>query len=719
MKVRASAVPLGLAVFLAVSACMSSALAQPADAAKKDEAKAKKEDVEKVVVTAQKRSEALQDVPMSVSVFSRGAIENRGIDSVADVASQLPGVKFGEFSATGTISMRGVGTTIVSGAGENSVATHIDGMFLSQPAALTMIQQDIGSIEVLRGPQGTLYGRNATGGVINFISAKPTDDFHYSVTLGAGNYERRYAKGFVSGPISDTARVRLSLQADDRDGYARNVTTGQSLEDLTGLGGRLSLDVDMSETWSLEARVFAQRDDFAGPVYDGFYAGFTIVPPPLTDLDPRRVASSTIYDSSKDLYGAVITNTFDVGFASLKSITGYTDFTYDGKFDGIGAVLSVPLDRTLGARTFSEELNLQGETDRLDWLVGVFYMLDDVEARSLTDFTGLFGIPSNLTVEQSSTRESISAFADVTLKLADRWSAFGGARVLSENLKQDLTTVNTTLGISTTLCSPATVPQDMDDSTVTGRLGLKFDATDDAMLYGQAAWGYKPGGFSQSNCNNPYEAETVDALEIGFHTIWRDARLTFNAAAFYYDNTNLQLEQATPAGIPVVNAPESHVLGAEAEVFWQPVDGLRINAALTLLDSQYDRFINQDPLLGAPPGISLKGVPLNNAPSYSASLGAEYAFGLAEAGTLTLRGEAYITDKYNVREFNLPWTVQDGYTQFSAFAIWDSSSEHYQVRAFVKNATDEDVLGGVLGFGGAIGSFLPPRTFGIEFKLRN
>ena len=672
--------------------------------------------VEEIVVTAQKRAQTIQNVPAAVSAFSAGAIEDRGIASMADLAVQLPGVKFGEFSATGTVTVRGVGTTIVSGAGENSVAVHIDGMFLSQPAALTMVQGDLGSVEVLRGPQGTLYGRNATAGVVNFISAQPSDALTYGLTAGAGNYERRYLNGYVSGALRENVRARLYLSYDERGGYAENTVTGQELDDLESLGGRLAFDVDFSPAWTSQFRIFAQRDAFAGPIYDGFDPSFSILPAPLVDFDPRRVASSVIYDSSKELLGGVMRHELDLGGARLTSITGYTDFTYAGRFDGIGAVLPVFLDRRLDARTFSHEFNLSREWDGGSWLAGFYFLNDRIKGISTTDFSALYGVPAIQFVNQNSQRNSVSVFADATFDLSERWSVFGGARLLHDDLRQELVNVTTMMGFPIVNCG-AEPRQEDDGLSVTGRLGAQYRASDNVRLYGQISRGYKPGGFSQSTCDNPFDAETVDAVEFGYRGSWNRGRLIFNATAFYYANRNLQLEQATPSGIPVVNAPKSHVLGLEAELFWRPTDALRLDASLTLLDSAYDEFINQDPLLGAPPGASLEGVRLNGAPEFSATLGLEYAFDLQAAGMLTLRGEIYHSSEYNLREFDLPWTIQDAYTQFNAYAFWDSADGGVRIRGYVKNLTDEDVLGGVLGFGGAIGSYLPPRTFGIEITL--
>ena len=669
-----------------------------------------------VTVNAQKREESAQDVPITLNAFTPNQIAERGLDSISDLAGQLPGVQFSEFSGSGNVSIRGVGTAIVSGTGENSVAVHIDNIFLTQPKAFTMIQEDLGSVEVLKGPQGTLYGRNSTGGVINFFSAAPSTEFGAGASLLAGNYDRYKATGYITGPLSDNVAARLSVQVEERGGYSQNLTTGQELEDLSAKGGRLSIDASPAAGWDSALRISYRKEDFAGPVYDSFDANFPVVPPPFSALDPREVRSQADFDSSKELTLVSLKNTVALSDSvKLVSVTGYSDFEEKGIFDGVGSDVSVLLDRQQTSEAFTQELNLVGETDTLDWLLGVYYLKEDIDSAANTDFSSFSNLPFGSIIQsnvQSSSKTSYSVFADATYSVSDRTRIFGGVRWIQEEIEQDLYV--STAGFE--LCSPFTVPQENIDSDITGRLGLQYDATANAMVYGQVSRGYKVGGYSQSTCNNPFKPETIDAVEAGLKGSFNNGRVKFNAAAFYYDYSNLQLEQATPTGIPVVNAPSSHVLGADVELVALISDALSVDALVSLLDSEYDEFINTDPLLGAPPGADLSGIALNYAPAYSLLLGADYRLDFQAGGDLSLRGEVYVTDEYQVREFELPWTTQDGFTQVNAYITWTPSDDHYRVRAFVKNATDEDVLGGVLGFGGALGSFQPPRTYGIELS---
>ena len=247
--------------------------------------------VAEVVVTAQRRSENIQKVPMAVAAISAEAIRNRGIESLDDVQSQVPGLKFGHFSGGDNVSIRGVGSAFVSGAGQSSVAIYVDGVYLSQIESLGMGQADLAGIEVLKGPQGTLYGRNSTGGVVNFKTNAPTSQFSYGATVGYGNYNDIKAEGYVSGPVSDRVRLRLFIENEDRQGYTTNDFTGQKLNGLNSFGGRLSLDADVTDRWKTEIRLSSWKDSYTGPVYDGFDPNFALLPAPFIDFDARRVNS--------------------------------------------------------------------------------------------------------------------------------------------------------------------------------------------------------------------------------------------------------------------------------------------------------------------------------------------------------------------------------------------------------------------------------------------
>lgn len=672
-----------------------------------------------LIVTANRRDENLQDVAASVSALGADAIQERHIERMGDVANTVPGMKFGEFANSGNLSIRGVGTAFVSGGGESSAAVHIDGVFLPTTATYRMGTFDLQRVEVLKGPQGTLYGRNSTAGVVNFITQAPSSELEAGANFGIGNYSLRQGEAYISGPIlGDSVRARLVLRGEDRDGYVENTLSGQDLDDMHASGGRLSIDADLTDWWTAKLRFTRSVEDTAGPAFDSFDGTFVVAGLPVSsvELDPYLLESPVIYDSGRDLTLVTLTNTFALaGNIDLVATTGYTDFEVHSFYDTLGSSVGyVPLESQSDTRAFSQELLLRATHGPVDWIVGAYGYERRIDRSNTTDQTTLGG-PVNSAAYESG-QDSWAVFADATLNITDRTRVFAGARYISESLF-DRQTLRIDASPLPPACPAIGTARYRDETANTGRLGIQHDLTEDAMIYAQASRGYKAGGFAGSDCADAFEPETVNALELGYKSSWFGNSLRFNASVFYNDIENLQLEQATFAGIPVVNAPKSHSLGAEFSLAWLVTDRLSIDANLTLLESEYDEFAAGDVGLGPPfPPASLAGNPLNNAPDASGFLGIEYEIPFQNDHSLTLRGEAIATTDYQLREVIRPWTVQEGYVMTNFFATY-RASDRLSISGWVKNAGDEPVLGGVLGFFGAMGTYGPPRTYGINIRL--
>jgi len=688
--------------------------------------------VGEVVVTAERRSENIQKVPMAVAAIGAAAIRDRNIESLDDVQSEVPGLKYGHFSGGDNVSIRGVGSAFISGAGQSSVAIYVDGVYLSQIESLGMGQADLSGIEVLKGPQGTLYGRNSTGGVVNFTTNAPTKQFSAGATVGYGNYNEQKEEGYVSGPISDRVRLRLFVENEDRDGDITNDYNGKKVNGVNSFGGRLAMDADVSDGWKSEIRLSSWKDNYTGPVYDGIYPGFALVPAPFNDFDAYRVNTPVNYGSARTNSIAVLKNTFKINDdIHLVSTTGFNDFINNEALDALGnSLLPLPIVIHRRADEFTQEFNLLGDTGKARWILGAFFLNQLVDQTNVTDESNLVGItpqhigigPVGSSVLQhgkvQALERSASVFGDVSYNVADATKVYAGVRVTYDEARQKLTEGTSVFGNNTNLCSPDTDPEYVDDTSVTGRVGAQQQITASSMAYAQYSRGYKAPNFSQSTCNNPFLAETIDAFEIGYKSQWFDNLLTFNAAGFHYGYDNLQLEQATLTGIPVVNAPRAHIWGFESTIVARPVAHLRFDLGLTLLDAHYDQFVSQDPNNGVPLGTNLAGVQLDNAPSAAGNVGVEVDHEWSGFGKITWRGEISLTTSYHVREFNEPWTIQKGYGSVNLYTTYETPDGHYQLRLYAKNVGDVTVLSGELGYGGALGEFEMPRTFGAEASVR-
>ncbi|MDB5972305.1 MAG: hypothetical protein JWQ90_4755 [Hydrocarboniphaga sp.] len=686
--------------------------------------------IDEVIVTAQKRSENVQDVPVTMNVMTAETLLDRDISTINDLQTTFSGLKIDNFGGSSNISIRGVGTTFTSGNGENSVAVHLDGVYLPDPKMATMVQADLASIEVLRGPQSTLYGKNSTAGVINFISAAPTESFEAGVTSGLGNYSEQNLSAYISGPLSDKIRARLYIAGDRHDGYTDNLVTGQDLDNLKGIGGRASVEADVTSNWLLDAVLSYRHEDTNGPSYQPYNPDLPILPPGLSTYEPRKVTSPFIWGAYKELEVLSVRNTVDLSdTTSLVLLSGLSRFNSKFKFDGLASLVTVPLTSQAQSRNVSQEINLKGSTESMKWLLGAFYFhgKETDPATTLLDNL-LAGSPAPapthyLSVEnpQVQRRASSSLFADVTYSLGPKTRVYGGARLLNENLDQELTNYLITGRdpsdyTTTIVCSPETNPQHLNTWNGTGRLGLQQDFAERVMGYTQVSRGYKAGGFSITTCDNEYKPETVTAYEIGLKSQWLERRLTANLSAYYYDYKDLSIEQASVTAIPIVNAPKSHVLGLDFDTRYNLTRIWSTDFNMTLLDSEYDRFVNSDANF-APVGTDLSGIALNKAPGFSGTFGLNLKLPVMAEGAFTLRGEVYGTSKYQLREFDTAGVRQSGFTIYNAYATY-TPNDTVTLRAFGKNLSNTDYILGVTGLnGGIVGTFNQPRTFGVEIAV--
>ena len=430
---------------------------------------------DEIIVTAQRRDQNIQDVPIAINALSSNHLKDRQIESVADLAASLPGVKFAEFSGAGNVYIRGVGTTLVSGSGESSIAAHVDGIYLAQAQATTMVQDDLGRVEVLRGPQGTLYGRNSTGGVINYISADPSNEFSGSVSALYGNYDRKQIQGNINAPLSDNVRVRLYGKYQDRDGWTLNTITGQKLDGIKQAAGRVSVDANVTPTWTSKLRLTVDHEDITGPVFDAYVPG-RVFPGVGFDLDPRKVSSPDIYDSYKEVWVGSFKNEFQLGDVKLTSLSGLVDFTFNADYDGVPGTRPVRINRIQKSRDYSQELNLSGSAGKLDFIAGVYYYQSNKSTVSLTDFSKFVIALPNSVITHSSKQHSYSGFGDMTYRVSETVRLYGGLRYSAEDLEQSLDIVGQ--------CSGANI-QKFKSNGITGRAGLQADVSDGVMVYGQ------------------------------------------------------------------------------------------------------------------------------------------------------------------------------------------------------------------------------------------
>lgn len=690
--------------------------------------------VDEIIVTAQKRAQNVQDVAATINALNAEMIEDRRIGGLEDLQGSVAGLKFDPVAGNSNITIRGIGTTFTTGAGENSVSLHLDGVYISSPQAASLGQFDLGGIEVLRGPQGTLYGKNSTAGIVNFISTAPSQTFTAGASASYGNYNAYKFSGNVSGPLSENVRARIYVEGGEHDGYVKNLQLNSRLDDLRYYGGRVGIDADVTSGWASELRVTYRHEASAGPVRQPYDLNRLSLPIQDTIVTPRVLRSPLPFDGNRDIVLGSWKNTFDLGDdLTLVSVTGGSrlrvnynlidSITQGNPTDPFFPNLTIPISVKVRVNTVSQEFNLKKDGAGYNWIAGAFYYNEhNAMQGSVTLFPALLGGPPGLVrrSDGKAVRESASAFADATVNLSDSTRVFAGVRGLYERSKNDLLVTFEILNgpVISTDCSPNDVPrQRLTDWSATGRLGLQHDFNSDVMAYGQVSRGYKSGGFSNSTCRNQYNPETVNAGEIGLKSRFLGRRGTLNLSAYYYDYKNISVEQSTIFGTLVVGAPKSTLYGLDAEGRIAVNDILSFDGNVTLLHSRYKRFFSSGgAVFGDPDGTSLAGRTLNKAPGLSGTLAAELEFPL-NSGKFTLRGEAYFTSKYRLREYNDPSLIQKGYQVFNAFATY-KANDMLTVRAYGRNLSQTNYIQGtVVQLNGTTGTYNPPRTYGIEVDL--
>ncbi|MBU1374486.1 MAG: TonB-dependent receptor [Alphaproteobacteria bacterium] len=686
-------------------------------------------EVGELIVTAQKRAENIQAVPAAITAITGAALSERGITQPSDLQFIVPSMQAGRLLGQTSITIRGVGLN----QGSPGVAIHVDGVYQPRPSMGDLTQIDIERVEVLRGPQGTLYGRNANGGVINFVTQAPTDKFEGYVLGSYASYQDYRLQGVVNLPLGDRLRARLVVDRTDRnEGFVKNVIPGgQDVDKGQTTAARLRVSADLTDKLKL---------DLAGTVLtaSGPTSYFTLYNTPtatavarnpylaraIVPLAPRRISANDPIDDDREYYGGSATLAWDLGDFQLKAISGYSRIADRELRDDDAINLSAfPTRRIERSRTFTQEVNLSGSMGPLDAVVGAFYMRDHKYEMLDYDFPlGIFPLPANSDLHFETYRylsKATAVFGDATFNLSDRARIIGGLRYSRD--KQTNTQRNY-LQFGNVAPRTLTCPLQTNEVTfhsTTPRVGAQYDVSDDSNLYATFSKGFKVGGFNFSACNQQFRPEKVTSYEAG----WKNrlgGNLIVNASAFYYDYTDLQLVQVVGLTSLITNAAAARVKGVEVETIWRPESHWTVNANLSLLSAKFTRFVNTDSLAPALGPQDVSGNTINNAPKVSANIGLAYRSDpILFDGRITARADLAYRSKIYFREFNDALDAQKSYAVLNAALIWDSPDDAYRVRLFVTNLTGEDYIVRMSSsdnFGSRFVARGAPRQVGVELK---
>lgn len=679
-----------------------------------------------IVVTALKRSQSVQEVPASISAVAGDSLARQGLNDLRDISRVVPNLNWGEHFGTTLITIRGAGSNVDSGATEPTVALYVDGIYLPRSDMATFRAVDLDRVEVLRGPQGTLYGRNAAGGAVNFISQKPTDHFTGKVEVSTGSRKAFGINGYISGPLAPGISVRLSGGHEEQDGYVTVVNTGQKLNGVDTNYARLAvLIAPEGSSFTDEMSVRYEKNKAAVAYQQPI--GPMVFPAVTYTSEPNKILADDHYSGERRTI--IASNSLTVEASdnlTIKALTGYIDHVSHAEVDADGSLVPfqyVP-DFVRKSKSFSQELNLVGQNGNLDWIVGLYYFHENYYGNlPVAIQAGLapgLGLPVGATINlgQRAKINNTAAFADVTYKFNDSVALNLGLRFNHEDNKyQEI--------FSLTPVVPqfsANLPKKADK--VIPKIALRFDISPDVHSYIQYSKGYKSGGVNLPSGGGEilplYAPEDINAFEVGLKSQFLDRTVTLNMAAWYYDYKNLQITQDVPPATTVVRNANAKIYGIEAELRWNPVPGLDIHVAPTLQKAEFKNFATFDPILGRI--VNLDGSQLPRAPEFTVNAGIGNTFQLGSGFLSTLRVEGNVMHSSSVvlrYENQNPLERQKAYTVANFSATLADDGDMTQLTAFLNNAFDTTYKQHVINFGiGYMGNYGPPQTWGVRLSRK-
>lgn len=672
--------------------------------------------IEETIVTAEKRAASVQDTAIAITAFGADELAARGIESIESLQFNVPNLVISPNSQSPVeyAYIRGVGTDQPVAGFDPGVAYHVDGVYIGQPSSIPGDLWDMERVEVLRGPQGTLYGKNTTGGSINVITAAPTDSFEGVVDGMFGNFGRRQFRTALSGPlVGDTVKGRLSFIYDVNDGYQRNsVGTNGDLIEHWALRGKLAFALGDDLELTLLAQHFdnegaqsqKRKEPFVQPVYAGALPN---------RRNPRRADKDFDgeLDLQNDLFSARLT--WDLGFAELVSITGYVDNHWNQQADIDMSSNDIQYQLwNMDTEQLTQEVQLVSTGEGpLQWIVGAFYFDEDLETEYYFQDRSAFGFQFNNGGELQS--ESLAVFAQVGYDFRDAGAPFrivGGLRYTEDSKDIDEFQIIPEFGLN------LAARDDNEWEETTGKIEFDWYPTDDIMVYASFSRGYKGGGFSIGQFDT-YDPEISDAYEIGLKSQFLDNRAQLNLAAFYNKYDDLQVNFLTVSVLTTDNAAQATIEGLEIEALFLPLDDLQIGGSVSFMNAEYDEYQFS-------PTVDLGGETLNRAPEKTAALFAQYDWNLGSLGNLTLRTDYRFQDEVYFRVQNVDRHRQGAYDRINARVQWTSADGTWTGELFLDNAEDDDdlrnlfVSDGLSTGNNTFVSYHPPRTYGLRFGWR-
>lgn len=677
-----------------------------------------------ITVTAQRREANQQNVPVAITAITAESALALGIRSVTDVQVAAPAINWGASIGGANVSIRGISGTGSTGD-ESANAIYVDGVYNSVGVSLLFNLNNIERIEIDKGPQGTLFGRNASGGAIQIITRDPGYDLAMDTAFTYGNYETVEAQAYVTGGLTDSLAADLAIfYSHQGQGWGKAVQTGEDAYLGTNFSLRTKWMWEPDELTKIVA--IYSHNDVQPPVLNG---GAQVLPgqnKPYVGFYNVNSNFAATQKSVQDMASLNIRRDFD--FATVASITAYEHvdqpLNIDADYSPAPGATTLP-DYTTYSKTFTQELQLLSPAkSTIDWVIGLYYLWSqNYRYQSLAGlaFGPAPGVPGAQQSEGDSKAKSYSAYGQATVPLGARTRLTGGLRyTIDERAITGFVTRN-----GAVLASPAVVAKSNTDKKMTWRGSIDHDLTDDILAYASVTRGFKSGFYNVSNPTNlVVRPQVVDAYEVGLKTELLDRRVRLNGSAFWYDFNNIQVRLNGLTGPIFDNAAKGRIKGIDLDFEARPIPQLQIQGGLTYLDSEYLSFVNGPTFAISPaggimalPNTDQTGNNLVRTPKWAGSFGAQYTVDLVSAGSLILAGNFYFNDGFFFDPQNR--VRQPNYKLVNATATW-AMNDNLSLQFWAKNITKEEYFMQV-DISAPVGDTFfpaPPRTYGLTVRTR-
>jgi len=716
--------------------------------------------IEEIIVTAQKRENSAQLLPVSLTAISGESMRKAGITSAQDLSGISPSLNATLGNGQLQLTMRGVGNELVlSGVGESGVAFHSNGIYLGSNITPTFGFFDLERIEIMRGPQGTLWGRNSTGGAINVIQNRPSQVFEGYLDLSNGNYGSKSIEGAISGPVTDKVSARLAVNYRNADGYIDNLAAGGG-DDFGGeddFSARFSIEFTFGDTGSwLLATGYGDRDinghalkqeGTAFPVgtinpIAGTPGGLSFQEAAFGVTAERGELETygIIKDARETLQLHYFTSELSTDFlgSNLTFITDYREHERESLADNGFTPTAISELRTLYSEDvdeFSQEIRLASiSSGDLEWLVGVFYYQQNIDVSTAVGWGPWPGVPDvlfggafgpdypqvSLLLGGDLKVKSLGLFGQSTYRINDKWTTTLGLRY-SRDDKTGSEFNTFRLGAQDGIpLQQLTGTFDKNWSEWTGKLGFEYSLANNTFAFANFSTGYKSGGVNLGGFTGAFDPETIASYEVGIKSTLWDRRLRLNTTAFYSDFKDYQLQSVDGPSVIITNA-DAEIYGLEVEVDLIPADTWLINFVAAWNHSEVTEYAQPGLLNPATFSPVSAGEPLPRTPEFSYQVGVEKNIYSSNQSELTARLSYTWQDDVNLDAFATFGADEDAYGLLDASVSLTEISGKWSVDLYGKNLTDEYYKTSSLFYAAVLGSGLQaqigkPRTYGIRFR---